>query len=263
MCGEGTFGHPPDILKKEYREYTDMEEEPESSEMCFDLILEMRLRPGTRKRPTGKDEKTIPQNIMLIDEFGDQGDKKRSSDFLGFVITITDRKKEMESIAQEVRGKKAELKSRDATGFEKDWAITRIARLKPETYGVYVDKRKNDHPDIWEGSDRAAAYRRVMKAAVKDALKRTVKDDFLVLVDYTTALEKGGHDTIMEAVKEVADETGTQKKKIMSYEEVDSKDCDIMQAHDFVTGALRDSVLGIDDRWMNQLSMKFKRLRKR
>ena len=239
-----------------------MEEEYESSEMCFDLILEMRLRSGTRKRPTGKDGRVAAQNIMLIDEFGDEGDKKHSSDFLCFGITITDRKEEMESIIQDVRGKKAELKSRNATPEEKDWTVTRIARFTPETYGTYVDKRKKDYPKQWKGKDRTAAYRAVMKEAIKDALKQTEKDDFLVLMDNNSALKDKGRMTVDEAAKEVAEETGKPLKKIRDYKEVNSLECDMMQAHDFVVGALRDNILDNNDQWIKKLGTKPKRLKR-
>jgi len=240
-----------------------MEEGPETSDIYFDSITEKRLGPGIRNRPTGKDKRVAAQNIMLIDEFGDKGDKKHSSDFFGVCITITDQREKMEIIVQKVRGKKIELKSGNATEDKKDWVITRMARLKPEAYGVYVDKRKKDLPEIWVGRDRTSAYRRVIKTALKDALKQTETDDLIVLIDYDTALMGEGRKIIDEAVKEAAEETGTRAKRIKGYEEVDSKECDAMQAHDFVTGALRDHVLGIDGRWVNQLGMKFRRLVKR
>ena len=239
-----------------------MEEEPGSSEMCFDPVLEKRLRSGTRKRATGKDRKDAAQNIMLIDEFGDQGDKKRSSDFLGFVITITDGKEEMEYIAQDVRGKKAEFKSRDATPEEKDWTVTRISRLRPETYGAYIDKRKKDYPKQWKGKDRTAAYRAMMKESIKNALEQTDKDDFLIVVDHNSALKDKGRMTVDEAAKEVAEETGKTLKRIIDYKEVNSLECDMMQTHDFVVGALRDNILDNNDRWIKKLGTKTKRLKR-
>ena len=109
------------------------------------------------KADRGKDEGFT----LMLDEYGDKGDKKQSSNLFGFGVTITDRGEEMGIIAKDVRGDRIELKSRDATEAQKDWVVTRISRLKPETYGNYIDKRKKDHPEIWEGKDRAAAYRRV------------------------------------------------------------------------------------------------------
>jgi len=240
-----------------------MEEEPESSEMCFDLILDMRLRPGKRKGSKGKDEKAIPQNIMLIDEFGDQGDKKCSSDFLSFGIMITDKKEELEAIAQDIRRGKAEYKSTEATPKEKDWVVTRIARLKPEIYGTYVDKRKKDHPERWGGRDRTAAYRAVLKESIKDALKQTEKDDILIMIDHNSALKDKGRITVDAAVKEVAKETEKPEKKIRGYLEVNSIECDMMQAHDFVVGALRDNIAEVSDRWSKKLGMKIKRWTKK
>jgi ribosomal protein S19E (S16A) len=237
-----------------------MEDGETWSEVMIDLILENR--PSTGKRSRKKDDNDV-KYYMIIDEFGDQGDRKESSDALGFGITITDRKREMEIIAQDIRGEKDEHKSRDATDDEKDWTITRVARLKPETYGVYIDKRRKDLPELWKGTDRSAAFRRVMKVAVKYVLEQTEKENLLIVVDYNTSLKGKGRETIDKAVKEVAEETEKPAKKIIDYEEVNSSECDMMQAHDYVVGALRDHVYDVDGKWAKQLSMKVKKLVKR
>jgi hypothetical protein len=44
---------------------------------------------------------------------------------------------------------------------------------------------------------------------------------------------------------------------------IQSRKSDIIQTHDFVVGALRDNVLGNNDRWTKQLEMKIIRLMKR
>ena len=225
------------------------------------------------KRTMRKKSTTSTDNIkkdehftMLIDDFGVPGMKQERSHTFGFGISITDRSEEFGEIARRNRPcYKDEIKFSDKdilNWFRKRRVIRRLSSLDPETFSAYVDKRKDDHPTYWEGKNRNEAYRRVLKESVKYALKETDKDDFMVLIDYHTALKDGGRDAVYDAVTEVAKESGEKEKKIIDYEEVNSKKSDMMQAHDFVSGSANLNAWSGNDKWVKQLDMKVKRLMK-
>jgi hypothetical protein len=212
-----------------------------------------------RKKSNGKKKDDF---AMLIDEFGDLGTEKTSSGAFGFGISITDKTGDMEEIVKWHRPlKKEELKFSGSKDVVKHRVVKEISGLRPETYATYVDKRKNDPPDGWLNADRSAAYRSVLRESVKHALEETEKDDFIVLIDHHDALGREGRAAIDGAVEDAAGESDSKKKNVVSYEEVDSKSCDAMQAHDFVAGAAY-AKLTYNGSWSDRLGMKFRRLRK-
>ena len=200
---------------------------------------------------------------MLIDDFGDPGKNTKRSEAFGFGISVTDRADDLTEIARWFKPEdKDELKFRELNDKERNKVIKEISYLKPETYATYIDKRKRDHPRIWNNRDRSETYREVLKESVKEALKETEKDDFLVVMDRNTSLKDLGRITVNNAAIEASEETGSPMKNIKSYMEVDSVKCDMMQAHDAVAGAAYAAASSGNAGWAARLKMKITRLKR-
>ena len=212
-----------------------------------------------RSRHTRKDD----EFTMLIDDFGDPGRSTDRSKVFGFGISVTDRADDFAEITKWFKpDDKKEIKFRESDDKERNKLVKEVSYLKPETYATYVDKRKRDAPKIWYNKDRSEVYRDVLKESVKQALKESEKDDFLVLIDHHTSLKDLGRTTINSAVKESSEETGMPRKNIKSYVEVDSVECKMMQAHDIVAGAAYAATATNKGTWAARLKMKITRLKR-